>query len=234
MDRPDREKLALFQLNLQRKERGLYEQEWSDLTDVIKESYLEWADQILALFKLPDRPELRELKATNPKELLVDYGSEVMALVQKGKTEELAQLTNSAYKELVALIPDIEEKDNLIDALESEVVVLHKLIRALRRDIEEAKKQNTEQIDAMLVEARRTAKKQGWSQGYETGKEFATINMPNLIKEAEEQERERVNAELSEFVEMLKRAPEMHGDIQADPLKTQEFIIWWQALKEEK
>ncbi len=52
------------------------------------------------------------------------------------------------------------------------------------------------------------------------------------IEEAKKQVRERINLELSEFVNMLRRAPEMHGDIQADPLKTQEFLIWWQALKE--
>ena len=52
--------------------------------------------------------------------------------------------------------------------------------------------------------------------------------------EAKKQERERIKLELSEFVNMLRRAPEMHGDVQSDPLKTQEFLIWWQALKEDK
>ena len=46
-----REKLALFQLNLQRKAEGLCEQTWEELTDVIRKSYLKWASQILALLR---------------------------------------------------------------------------------------------------------------------------------------------------------------------------------------
>jgi len=44
-----REKVALYQLNLQRKECGLHEQEWSNLTEVIQDAYLEWANQILSI-----------------------------------------------------------------------------------------------------------------------------------------------------------------------------------------
>ena len=66
--------------------------------------------------------------------------------------------------------------------------------------------------------------------------EFKTLKRERAsgIEDAREQERERVKIELSGFAEMLKRAPEMHGDIQSDPLKTQEFLIWWQALKNNK
>ena len=42
-----RKKIALFQFNLQRKHEGVYEQTWDEVSDVIKESHLEWADQIL-------------------------------------------------------------------------------------------------------------------------------------------------------------------------------------------
>lgn len=35
-------------------------------------------------------------------------------------------------------------------------------------------------------------KKQEWLKGYETGKIFATLNLPDLIKEAEAQEREGI------------------------------------------
>jgi len=42
-----------------------------------------------------------DIRANSIKELLVDYGAEVMALVQRGETEKLAQLTESAHKELL-------------------------------------------------------------------------------------------------------------------------------------
>lgn len=45
----------------------------------------------------------QDVKAANLKELLADYGAEVMALVQRNETDKLAQLTSSAYKEAMSL-----------------------------------------------------------------------------------------------------------------------------------
>ena len=52
-----------------------------------------------------------------------------------------------------------------------------------------------------------------------------------LIEQAKQEVAREIKAELSSFVTMLKSAPEMHGDIQSDPLKTQEFLIWWQEFE---
>ncbi|KKK88740.1 hypothetical protein LCGC14_2740100 [marine sediment metagenome] len=48
----------------------------------------------------------------------------------------------------------------------------------------------------------------------------------DLLK-ATEDEKERIHTDLASFVDMLKRAPEMHGDIQADIPQTQQFIKYW-------
>ena len=57
-----------------------------------------------------------EITANNTKELLVDYGSEVVALVQRGETDKLSQLTNEAHEELAHLIK--EQNSDLYEALE--------------------------------------------------------------------------------------------------------------------
>lgn len=41
-----------------------------------------------------------------------------------------------------------------------------------------------------------------WPEGYEVGKSFATINLPDLIKEAEKAERERI---INSVINLLKR-----------------------------
>jgi len=63
----------------------------------------------------------KRIKATNPKELLADYGSEVMALVQRSETERLAQLTDTAYKELCQLLSPSDDKtrEKIIAILEA-------------------------------------------------------------------------------------------------------------------
>ena len=64
--------------------------------------------------------------------------------------------------------------------------------------------------------------------------ESLAVSVDVLIEEAKKEERERIYNDLSDFVKMLKSAPEMHGDIQSDIPKTRAFIKYWQALKEGK
>ena len=67
-----------------------------------------------------------EITANNPKELLADFGSEVMALVQRGETDKLAKLTDDAHEELLFLINEqtverivraVNCHDGLVEAL---------------------------------------------------------------------------------------------------------------------
>ena len=58
-----------------------------------------------------------EITANNTKELLVDYGAELMALAQKGETDKLAKLTDDAHEELLFLIK--EQTSNLYEALKA-------------------------------------------------------------------------------------------------------------------
>ena len=69
-----------------------------------------------------------EITANNPKELLADFGSEVMALVQRGETDKLAKLTDDAHEELLFLIKEqtverivkaVNCHDDLVEALKA-------------------------------------------------------------------------------------------------------------------
>ena len=74
-----------------------------------------------------------EITANNPKELLADFGSEVLALVQRGETDKLAKLTDDAHEELMFLIKEqtverivkaVNCHDDLVEALKEAINAL--------------------------------------------------------------------------------------------------------------
>lgn len=87
-----RKEIVLFQLNLQRKYMNLPKQDWIELTDVVKEEYLKWADQILA--KTARHYKARIFKALEDMELIKNHNH------KKGEAKVVAcpRCTYEEYK----------------------------------------------------------------------------------------------------------------------------------------
>ncbi|KKL74554.1 hypothetical protein LCGC14_2063750 [marine sediment metagenome] len=56
-----------------------------------------------------------QIECNSIKEVFIDYGSEVMALVQQGKLNGLAKLTDDFHSELIAKIREVVEGAELTD-----------------------------------------------------------------------------------------------------------------------
>ena len=107
---------------------------------------------------------------------------------------------------------------------------------ALRKEVENVIDQLMASVAILFVgdDKEKIASLKDWSQAKIdanfSNREKAIKLTLTLLQQKIEQERVRIQGELSEFVSMLKSAPEMHGDIQADIPKTYDFLKWWQAL----
>ena len=75
------------------------------------------------------------------------------------------------------------------------------------------------------------ARQEGFDEGVRKTTDAMDSTFSAQLEQAKQEVAREIKAELSSFVTMLKSAPEMHGDIQSDPLKTQEFLIWWQEFE---
>lgn len=139
-------------------------------------------------------------------------GNDIVRIVD-WQFRRITNLLPSAYadslkiikKETLALIPNIEHLLNQLKLADKNYTELKNA------------------FDERIEEAKRTA----WNIGYEDGKTFVSINLPDLLKEAEEQERERIIAwGLEPCPHWVDGATKEVGVMRRDCSQC------WQALKE--